>query len=842
MLRRVTFASLLAWLIIRLAFAGPNVAIDNILMSKTNGIATVQIWPGCRMEYIEHTPAVAGVELRIRVRADSQCAELLKDVRSEMYSPSGGRLGNVREVQFDSLSPGETYITLRFNRPSQFQVRQHTVGWIEIFVDTKVDAETLSAAVPPPLPAEPGRPDERSVLPPRSTAFPPPALRRPERQQTVASSASGNFVVQLGIFANPETAVAEINRAYTPHFAYTTSFILNEKTWFGLQLGFFATEHEAETVLTELQGSFPDSWVRYVSDEESLRARRQGSLRDVSGTSVPAVRVTKSAAAIPANLDSLMAESRRALLERRYDDAISGYTQVLQYPNHGHRAEARENIGVAYERNGQSGNAIAEYGAYLNEFGGDTAQRRVRARLTSLQAAQAPVMSRNTAPEDDAAGWLFNGGLSQYYWRNEEQLVHDGNRRVTGSNVLALADFTASRQGERLDVLARVNGSYQFNLLEHDAAGDTGWLSDAWIRASDQVLGLEAQLGRQSRHTDGISGLFDGGALRYQWKPDIHFTASAGFPLDSPRYVSGSERFFYALGAAAEDLWGKVSASAYTHQQTVDGIADRQAVGGEVRYREGPLSVVGLLDYDISYKVLNTALLNGSWHLENDWLVNMSLRVGAQPYLTTRNALAGQSARSIDALLQSYTEGQIRTLARDRTAQASTASMGLTVPLTERLRLSFDVSMRDSDGTVASGGVAAISPTGGEVFYNASVIASSLLKPGDLTMLTVRHDATLHRDSATLILDSRLPFGEGLRINPRLTVTQNTFLQSASEQIIVAPTLRVIYRWKRLMFDLEGGARWSDRDVPAAEWNPFAVNGSEELLGGFVNLGYRLEF
>ena len=240
--------------------------------------------------------------------------------------------------------------------------------------------------------------------------------------------------------------------------------------------------------------------------------------------------------------------------------------------------------------------------------------------------------------------------------------------------------------------------------------------------------------------------------------------------------------------------------------------------------------------------MLNTALINAGMTLDNGWRLNGLVRTGAQPYLTTRNALGGQSVRSIDELLDVYSEGQIRRIARDRTAQALTASAGVALPLTERFELRFDVTTRQSDATEASAGVAALPSTGTQMFYLGRLTASSLFLDGDLSVLTLRHDATRTRDTSTVMLDMRLPFGIGLRINPRLIVSSRTDNVSGADQIVARPSVRALYRWERLTLDLELGGYWSNRDLPPAELDPFTVDGTEELTGGFINAGYRWEF
>ena len=826
------------------ALAEQNEVLDNILVSKVNGITTLQIWPGCELKYVDHTPSEAGMELRIRVEAGSDCDEILTDFQTEVYLPLGRRMGKVNDITFDALNKRDTFITLHFTEPQKFQVKQHTVGWIEVFVDTTVASASLPPNVPPPLvkPA-PAAPKPRvfaaSEAPPRTA----PTRRQTPTRQNVPTSSQGDFVVQLGVFESPELATQQLLRSDTEHFAYTTSFEINGKTWHGLQVGFFNSEADAERVLQNLQRLFPDSWVRYVQPDEASTAKASGGLRAASTDQVPAVRIDGNAAATDGELRSLMASARQALIERRYADAVRDYTRVLQVPNHPYRPQAREYLGVAHERNRQIANAIAEYQAFIAEFPNDDNLRQVQGRLTALETA---IAFNDAEPQRGTAGrsgeWELFGGVSQYYWRNQEQLVHDGNHVVSASGLLALGDVTASRRGERFDVLARFNGAYQFNLVEFDDAGDIGWVSDAYIDVVDTRWDLQGRFGRQTQRGDGVLGRFDGASLKYQWKPDISFGVSAGFPIDSPRFISESHRVFYAASATVENLWDKIDVSAFTHQQTVDGIQDRQAVGGEVEYQNGPLSVVGLVDYDLSYAVLNTALVNGTWYLDNDWTINARFDFGALPYLTTRNALMGQSVASVDELLDTYTEGQVRTLARDRTAQAFNASFGITVPLSERFRVSFDVASRQADETVASGGVAAIPETGSQFFVNATLVGTNLLRENDLNIITLRHDSTRTRDTSTVVLDTRLPFGRGLRINPRVGVSQISMNEQDSDQFVVRPAIRLLYRWRDLLLDLEFGGTWSNRELPPAEWDPFTPDGTEELTGGYVNLGYRWEF
>jgi len=843
--RMFTLATLL---VAGFSSAAPNVAIDNVLVSKVDGIATIQIWPGCKMEYVRHLPSSSGLELRIEVRADGECADMLDGVSSERYLPAGRRLGNVDNIAFDIASDGRQYITLNFDEPQSFTVQQHTVGWIEVFVDTAVESSTLSANLPPPLEAPPVA-TRNSVLIPESSQAPRTSVPRRRTSATTPDESGEEFVVQLGVFSDPQAAIAALASSPSAELAYTTSFDVNGEDWFGLQLGFFSSEASANNVLTDVRATFPDSWVRVATPTEVSAAKASGGLSTMSSSTAAAIRISEARATDDDFIAEQFESGRRAILERRYDDAIADLTVVLSYPDHRYRADARELIGIGYERSGRRDNAIAEYQAFQQEFPDHDAFRRVGNRADSLLVRNDSLPmgtdgmgETGLAAQRQRSDWQLFGGVSQYYWRNQEQLVHDGNYRVSSSGVLALADVSARRNGERFDVLARLNGSYNFNLIDYDDDGDVGWVSRAYVDIQDRQTNLQATLGRQTRRDDGVLGRFDGAGLRYQWRPDLRFSISAGFPVDSPRFVTGGERSFYAASARIDGLWDSVGINVYTHQQSVDGISDRQAIGGEIDYRTDSVNVLGLMDYDASYNVLNIGMLHASWTSERNRRWFGSIRAGAQPYLTTRNALAGQTAVSIDELLQSFSEAQIRTLARDRTAQLTSILIGMATPLSERFDFSFDLSSRQSDATVASGGAALIPNSGSIIAINTSLIVSSLLRQGDLNYLSLRHEQSDRRDATSLIIDTRLPFGDRLRIRPRIAFTRRTLNGSGTEQLIATPSLRAFYRWNRVSLDLEIGGRFSSRELPAGEWDPFTPDGTEETRGAFINAGYRWEF
>ena len=89
----------------------------------------------------------------------------------------------------------------------------------------------------------------------------------------------------------------------------------------------------------------------------------------------------------------------------------------------------------------------------------------------------------------------------------------------------------------------------------------------------------------------------------------------------------------------------------------------------------------------------------------------------------------------------------------------------------------------------------------------STLTASSLFKPGDTALFSFRHSLTRRADMSTFILDLRYPFGNGLRLSPRIALSSRNNADR-THQWIVEPLLRAIYRWKhryRLEFEVGGG-------------------------------------
>jgi hypothetical protein len=274
--------------------------------------------------------------------------------------------------------------------------------------------------------------------------------------------------------------------------------------------------------------------------------------------------------------------------------------------------------------------------------------------------------------------------------------------------------------------------------------------------------------------------------------------------------------------------------SFFYNTQFVDGIEDRQAVGAEIRYFDTARSLVSLLDYDISYKEINSLVLLGNWAFANRVTLNGMVDFRKSPLLTTRNALIGQEVTTLDELVMLFGEDEVRQLARDRTGELQTYSIGVSLPLFERFQLDTDISLIDYSGTVESGGVSAIPDSGGNIYYSMTLIGSGLMTANDRSLFGFGYTEGNGSTTVSMSFDTRYPLGTGFRINPRVRVSLQETNSTGAERWTAAPSLRTFYRFARhYELELEVGGEWSSQKA-----NDF----SSDYNAYFIYVGYRADF
>jgi len=828
--------------------------VEDIRVSRTDGQAEVIIDLACQMRYVADVQTQAGVLLEIRVAPFDSCRTLGlgTGITSELYRPPEGRLAYLAEVEYTSLGIGNSLLMLQFDRPVRYRVSQSgSLRSIQLTIEVEQAQgreEFPAPAAQLPVPVQPA-PSGLSAGPADQSAGATP-LRSPLRMTVVEPAVIEDYILNLQSTREPVEldAVSTISVPIGQQL-YVSETTVNGATWYRLRLGFFASEAQASDVLESLADAFPRAWIgRSEPEEVRLAASREleqgdtAALPTVSGNE-PIGEETLADAIVSGTLSAdritaLMSEAREAMLSSDWDTPVRIYTRLLQEPGD-HRQEAREFLGLARERNNQLAHARTEYQAYLAEFPDDEGTQRVEQRLSGLlvasETARQPLARAQAA---DGAQWDFSTGLSQYYRRHVDQFDEEQPEIVTLSALLTDLDLTLRRTGATVDMSSRVTINNFYDLIDEADTGranqNRNRISYAYVELDDTQRDWALRIGRYRLHNWGVLGRFDGAHFSYGWNADQRVHVIAGYPVESTRNSVDSNRQFVSVAVDFDNFAGDWDFSTFLTQQTIEGVVDRQAVGAEVRYFGATRSLTGLLDYDVEFGELNTALLLGTWRLANGLTLNGLLDYRLNPVLTTRNALIGQPVSTIEEMLLVWTEEEIRQLALDRTARSQTVTVGFAAPISERFQLNADITMNEIDGTVRSGGVFGLPGTGPQTYYSTSVIGSSLFGAGDVSILTMRYNDSDTFTSSVFSLDMRFPIGRRLRLNPRLQYSVWENISDGRKRETIRPSFRLLLTFaNRNRLELEIGSSQLTRSD---------INGQRESSGNYINLGYRADF
>ena len=611
-----------------------------------------------------------------------------------------------------------------------------------------------------------------------------------------------------------------------------------------LRLGFFADRKEAQTVKDQLAQYFPDSWILKVSlpkeQEDAIQMALNTAAPPAAAGSpmLPAPAVTAAPSAEPAaddRLATLMEKGRQAIARGDYPLAIRTYTKVLEIPDSPHAQDALEYLGLARDRNGQAAHAKAEYDRYLELYpegpGAERVRQRLAGLLTAREAPREKLPVRKPASEKPME-WSGAGSLSQYY-RRDVTTIDGAGQTVNQSALITDLDLSTRGRSENVDVRARFNGGYTYDLLS--SGENLSRISNLYIDAVNRHNGLSGRLGRQTRSSGGVFGRFDGLLLGYQTERRGKFNVVGGYPVERSTGTSlNHDQVFYGISADLPSRMEHWDYSIYAITQQAGDLTDRRALGGEARYLDDTRSLLALLDYDLYFRELNIFSLIGNWTVDQWTAYNFGFNQSRSPFLSTTNALIGQTVTQVEDLLDTYSESVILDLALDRTATSRALSGGITRTLNDRLQLNADITLSSLSGTPASGGVAATESTGNEYFYSFQLVGNSLVRQGDLAILGLIYADASTTNTISLHLNTRYPVTDLLRINPRLRLDYRQFEQDEGTQVITTPSIRFDYRYRRNVdLDADIGMQWSNRDTSGT---------SEKTSGYYIYMGYSLGF
>ncbi|HSW52466.1 MAG TPA: hypothetical protein VLG93_04475, partial [Sulfuricaulis sp.] len=539
---------------------------------------------------------------------------------------------------------------------------------------------------------------------------------------------------------------------------------------------------------------------------------------------------------------ALMEKARAALARGDNRTAVVTLDKLLRMPPNRYSQDAQEFIGLARERSGETAAARKEYELYLRLYPAGEGADRVHQRIAALdatRAAPAPVF-RAAKPRVEVLSTVI-GSLSQYYYHGASKVDTTDLIPIAGSEnqatltqtdqsaLVTNLNLTHRYRSEDFDNRFVIRDTHTRNFLT--GQNDENRLSALYYEVKDRKRDYSARLGRQPGSSGGVLGRFDGATAGYSFTPKWRVNVVGGKPADN--YFDTDLKFYGAsvdLGPFAEH-WG---GSLYTIQQKADGVTDRNAVGGELRYFDPRVTVYGLYDYDTEFAAPNIILLQGNWTGGSGTSAHVLYDKRKTPSLTLTNALLGEADTSIKSQLRTKTYDQLKQQALDLTSTTDMVSAGLSQSLGTRWQLGFDVQSAHTSATVGTVTQPAQPDTGDIYTYTGNIIGTGLFTQRDVNVLSISRIDAPEYTGNSYSLTNRLLWGAswGLDVTLSWYSQHNTTTDTELERF--APVIRPSYKWKEnITLEAEFGEERTTTITPTTR---------EENRRRYWSLGYRWDF
>lgn len=560
----------------------------------------------------------------------------------------------------------------------------------------------------------------------------------------------------------------------------------------------------------------------------------------VPSKTLPSSAPAETAPDINQQAAGLMLLGRNALAVPDNFAAIDAFNKLLLLPPNNYTQDGQEWVGVARERAGQAENAKLEYELYLKLYTSGEGSEQVKTRLARLgrKPQQQAVTPAERAQKKQTQQTLIYGSVSMHYYHGaskvdnvvsfNDTLSQSGFSAVDQSALLTSVNLTGRFISEEYDNRIVFRDTAYSNFLPNSTSKNK--LNSAYFEVKNRLSDYTARFGRQSSSGAGVMGRFDGASAGFGVSPSLRVNAVAGQLSD---YTLGSKPVFFG---ASVDM-GPITV--YAINQTVDGVPDRRAVGTEIRYFEPNKTAFALLDYDTSYSILNTAMVQGTLSPSTERTYTMLLDHRKAPYMSTRNALNGATTTSVEELLQSMTESDLRALALARTGAGNLAQFGVTQQMSQKWQTGGDVRVSNYEGLPASGTTALTGQlpetqgTGNEWAVSPKLIGSNLFSSQDVTVFSLSYIASPLYRGQSFYVYSRVMLTDKWSLDAALQYYRQNYDSGMSMNRIM-PLLRTAYQLKQtLSFDLEAGLETSHTEY---------ADQSSDVQRQFYSLGLRWDF
>lgn len=459
----------------------------------------------------------------------------------------------------------------------------------------------------------------------------------------------------------------------------------------------------------------------------------------------------------------LMLKGGKDLLDGKPFAATESFNGVLNLPPNRYTEDAQLWVGITREKSGQLQKGILEFQTYLKLYPTGKSVSWVNNRLAVLKIAAPGIFAELAKPPQAMAPAKVKntefqtmefGSLGMYYYTGGSRIKTSGGNQaaipaisvVDQKSLMTNINMTANTYNNEYDNRLVFQDFYARNLLPKQKNNNR--LGAAFYEFRDRIEGFSTRIGRQSGLGGGVMGRFDGISAGIDVFSDYRFNVVGGqladITLDSkPKFYGTSVDF---------GIKSPIGGSLYAITQKADGLKDRQAVGGNLRYFNPSFNLMSMFDYDTQFKALNMITLQGAYNSGGSGTdYNFIIDRRRSPILDVRNAVNG-TATPVSTLLQNgWTFQDLILLANQRTGSTSSVAVGMTNHLNEKWNAGTDVSVARNSGLPASGTMLPDGSVGLEGFVPAipsspnvwtlseRLTGNGIIRPHDITNFIVSY-------------------------------------------------------------------------------------------------------
>lgn len=660
---------------------------------------------------------------------------------------------------------------------------------------------------------------------------------------TTSVSAQGQFLTEIRFLTEPDKTTVLLKLSSTVNYEMEknpqgTRFLLTlSNTASNISTHVPGPENSLIEFIDETKGASSNNLqLRFKLVKQSTS---QLSYLKTKGSDEHVLRISFTDKQSMENQSSVLLERARvAITKGEFNRAIALYDSVIALGLPKDTRLAKEFQAVAHQKARHFTLAKASYQRYLElypqGFDSDRVRQRLAVILTLDQSRPRLKPSTKRSRVKNGPSWNNHGGIYQYY-RFSSNIDDAGNSKQVLNALSTDLQLSSRYRNKSYDLDIYISGG-QFNDLLDEGPGNSSRLSYLYVVGVDREIDRKIKIGRQRRYGGGVVGRFDGVSVDNPFADSFSANFVAGYPVDSSKQTTiENQRFFYGFNMDWQTWGDRLDLNFFIINQDIDGLTDRQAIGGQANYFDSRNYLFSLIDYDIHFDELNAVMLNGNHNFENGTNLSLSVNFSKSPYLSTRNALIGQPVDSVDELVSTFfTVDEIEDLALDRTTESKTSTIAVVHPLNDQYDISGSFTIAKLSDTPGSGGVMGFEASNNDHYYSTELVGKGVFINNDVSIVGLRYSNLNTSTITSTYATVRLPLWPGWRINPRFGINfrENT---NGTEQWIYSPRIQCQYRWRRnLYFELETGSMLYDQNTIMDE--------SEQFQFHFFYMGYRYLF